>query len=145
MDEKLPVTQFIGADLALDFLNTSYGKDADHVEVFGSDQAVLDWLGEAGVAGAFAEPKRPGQAGTLLQAALDRRRAVRGLVEKRKAGRVGDVTLLNEVLALAPMHGQLDWKKGQLPALRQVREADSPLAVLTPVAEAAAKLLTEGD
>ena len=142
---KPPVPQFVADDVALDFLNTSYGKGADHVECFDSDQGVLDWLTQAGLSNTFVEPPRPGKPGTLLQAALDLRSVVRDLIEKRKAGRAADVTLLNQVLALAPVHGQLSWKKGQLPALRQVRDAESALAVLTPVAEAVAKLLTEGD
>jgi predicted RNA-binding Zn ribbon-like protein len=144
-EKKVPAWQFVADDVALDFLNTAYGKGAGHVDCFDSDQAVLDWLARAGVSTEFAEAPRPAKAGTLLQAALELRDATRDLIEKRKAGRSADVTLINNFLALAPRHAPLGWKKGQPPILSQVREAAGPTAVLTPVAEAVAKLLTEGD
>jgi predicted RNA-binding Zn ribbon-like protein len=134
---------FIGDDLALDFVNTAYGVDEEQRECLGSDAQVLDWLRRARlptrVEGA---PSRPG---ALLKGALALRKTARKLLEERKSGSVGDVTALNRLLALGSSHKELVWTKRQGPSIEQRRRLGSVEALLVPIAESLALLLTEGD
>jgi len=134
---------FVGDDLALDFINTAYGVDEEQQECLGSDAQVLDWLQRAGLS-ASAEGVQ-GRPGVLLKAALALRGTARELVEKRKAGGVGDVTALNRVLALGNSYGELVWSKRQGPGFEQRRRVGSVESLLVPVAEALASLLAQGD
>jgi predicted RNA-binding Zn ribbon-like protein len=135
---------FVADDVALDFLNTEYGVPPERHECLSSEQQVLDWLARAdlmpGVEGAPAMKR-----GALLAAALDLRQSARKLVERRKAGSVGDPSELNRLLALGRVHQELVWKKGQAPKVIQHRTQAVAEALLVPVAEAIAKLLVEGD
>ena len=134
---------FVGDDLALDFINTAYGVDEEHQECLGSDAQVLDWLQRAGLpASTEGMQNRPG---ALLKAALALRGTARDLVEKRKAGSVGDATTLNRVLSLGSSYRELVWSKRQEPSFEQRRRAGSVEALLVPVAEALASLLAQGD
>jgi predicted RNA-binding Zn ribbon-like protein len=135
---------FVGDDLALDFVNTEYGLPTDRHEVFGSDQQVLEWLARANVATDIENPASL-KRGALLAAALELRDAARKLIERRKAGSTGDPAVINRLLALGHVRQELVWKKGQPPRLVQHRHAAGPEAVLVPVAEAVAKLLTGAD
>ena len=135
---------FVADDVALDFLNTEYGLPSDRHECLGSDQQVLDWLARAGLMAAAAVAPSM-KRGALLAAALDLRQSARKLVERRKAGAVGDPAGLNRVLALGRVHQELVWKKGQAPKVIQHRTQAAVEAVLVPVAEAIAKLLADGD
>jgi predicted RNA-binding Zn ribbon-like protein len=134
---------FIADHVALDFINTRYGK-AEPVDCLQSDQDVLDWLAQTGLSRGFQEAQL-GKSGTLLHAARDLRDSARDLVERRKNGGTGDVTLLNRILAAAPSHEQVTWKRSQAPVLQRLRKPSSPAAALAPVAEAIASLLVDGD
>jgi predicted RNA-binding Zn ribbon-like protein len=135
---------FVADDVALDFLNTEYGVAPDQHEIFSSDQQVLNWLASAGLMeGVTLAPAT--RRGALLTAALELRQSARKLVERRKAGSVGDPSGLNRILALGSVHRELLWKKGQPPKIQQHRTLTGTEAVLVPVAEALAKLLAEGD
>ena len=134
---------FVGDDLALDFINTAYGVDEEHQECLASDAQVLNWLQRAGLP-VSAEGVQ-GRPGALLKAALALRGTARELVERRKAGGVGDTTALNRVLALGNAYGELLWSKRQGPAFEQRRRVGSVEALLVPVAEALASLLAQGD
>ena len=136
---------FVADDVALDFANTRYGTGADEVECLRTDQNVLDWLKCAGVLSEFARSPMVGRPGTLVRAALDLRFAAVDCIERRKAGGTADVTLINQLLSAAPVHQRIAWKRGQRPALQSVRTATGPAALLAPLAERIAKLLTEGD
>jgi predicted RNA-binding Zn ribbon-like protein len=136
---------FLADDIALDFINTHYGKGSGEVECLQSDQNVLDWLARAGLANELQEVPHIGKGGTLVQAAHQLRDAARDAVERRKAGSSADVELLNRVLASAPSYEQIKWKRGQAPVLQRFRKATSSAAVLAPVASAIAKLLVEDD
>jgi predicted RNA-binding Zn ribbon-like protein len=130
--------------VALDFLNTEYGLPSERHECLASDQQVLDWLASAGMmegVGIPATMKR----GALLASAQALRESARKLVERRKAGSVGDPSELNRILALGNVHQELVWKKGQPPKLIQHRNLAGTEAVLVPVAEAIAELLAAGD
>jgi predicted RNA-binding Zn ribbon-like protein len=137
---EAPGPLFLADDLALDFINSAFGVGAAHHECLDSDAGVLDWLRRSGLPAASAEAAPPGR---LLQAALALRQTIRALVEQRKAGAVGELTALNRVLAagsareLVLEHGHLHYRRRAVAA----RAED----LLVPVAEAAARLLAEGD
>lgn len=136
---------FVGDDLALDFVNSALGIDAERRECLNSGAQVLDWLKHAGL------PADPGATLTaaggeaLLRAALALRETARGLLEKRKAGARGDPAALNRVLALGNAYRELVWMKGQPPRCELRRRGVSVEALLVPVAEAIARLLAKGD
>jgi len=136
---------FVGDDPALDFVNTAYGVEEGRRECLGSDAQVLEWLRRAGLP---ASAKSEAAPGVLLEAALALRKAARGLLERRKAGELGDagdVASLNRTLALGAAHQELVWNKQQGPQCEKRRRAGSAEALLVPVAEAVATLLAEGD
>jgi predicted RNA-binding Zn ribbon-like protein len=136
---------FVADDLALDFVNSVFGIDAERRECLNSGAQVLDWLRHAGL------PADPGATLTaaggeaLLRAALALRETARALLEKRKAGAGGDPAALNRVLALGNACWELVWKKGQPPRCELRRRGGRVEALLVPVAEAVARLLAEGD
>jgi predicted RNA-binding Zn ribbon-like protein len=136
---------FIADEVALDFINTAYGVEPNHVDVLGSDRQVLEWLQRAGLKPEFDSPPPATRQGSLLQSALALRECARDLVERRKAGAGADVSVLNRLLALGETHQQLVWKKGHVPTISVHRNGSRPDAVLVPLAEAIARLLAEGD
>jgi predicted RNA-binding Zn ribbon-like protein len=134
---------FIGDALALDFVNTAYGVDEEQRECLGSDAQVFDWLRRSGLP--TSVEGAPGRPGALLKAALALRKTARELLEKRKTGSVGDVTALNRLLALGSSHTEVVWSKRQGPRVEQRRRVGGVEALMVPVAESLALLLTEGD
>ncbi len=134
---------FIAGDLALDFVNSAFGVAAERRECLNSDAQVLDWLKCAGLP---AVRLTKGGNGALLSAALALRETARRLLQKRKAGSAGDPAGLNRVLALGSAYQQLTWKKkGQPPKCEPYHRRNTAEALLVPVAEAIARLLSEGD
>lgn len=136
---------FVADELALDFINTHYGTGAEESECFQTDQNVLDWLKRMGVLSEFAAAPPVAKSGALVRSARDLRASALDCIERRKAGGVADVTVLNELLGAAPVHQQITWKRGQTPKLQRVRTAAGVAGVLAPVAEGIVKLLAEGD
>jgi predicted RNA-binding Zn ribbon-like protein len=134
---------FVAGHPALDFLNTRERVNADLVDLFESDEDVLIWLKQAGFSApainAGAEPL------ALLRSARRLRDSIRSLVEKRKAGRQGDPSVLNSFLAASQSYPQLVWNKSSTLAIDTVRRQDTAESILAPVAEAAADLLTTAD
>ncbi len=130
---------FLAGHSALDFLNTRMRVNEDLVDILQSDEDVLVWLKQAG----FSAPTIG--AGTLLACARRLREGIRSLVEKRKAGRQGDPSILNSFLAASQSYPQLVWNKSSTPVIDTVRRQDTAESILAPVAEAAADLLTMAD
>jgi len=91
---------FIADEVALDFINTAYGVEPNHVDVLGSDRQVLEWLQRANLKPEFDCPPPAARQGSLLQSTLALRECARDLVERRKAGAGADVSVLNRLLAL---------------------------------------------
>ena len=81
----------------------------------------------------------------LLHCARRLRESIRSLVEKRKAGRRGDPSILNSFLAASQSYPQLVWNKSSTPTIDTVRRQDTAESILAPVAEAAADLLITAD
>jgi predicted RNA-binding Zn ribbon-like protein len=136
---------FIADEVALDFVNTAYGVDPDRRECLASDEHVLDWLRRAGLTEGMDSAPPAARRGALLRAALELRESAAALLEHRKAGSLGDASVLNRILAMGTVHEELVWKKGQAPRLARHLRVTSAEAVLVSVAEAIAKLLAEAD
>ncbi|HEX7951674.1 MAG TPA: CGNR zinc finger domain-containing protein [Burkholderiales bacterium] len=135
---------YIADDLALDFINSEFGPESGRVECLGDDAQVIAWLRNAGVDVGNLQPPQ-GQRGTLLAAALALRKTARDLVMSRKAGRAGDPTALNLLLARGATWQELVWKKAKAPERVLHRRVASEEDLLLPVAEAVANLVVEGD
>jgi predicted RNA-binding Zn ribbon-like protein len=113
------------------------------VDVLQRDQDVSHWLKQAGL----AVPKLGPHAArlSLLDSARTLRESIRSLVEKRKAGRRANPSVLNRFLCAAQSHFRLVWSKPHSLNIEKIRRNDTPEAILAPIAEAAADLLATGD
>jgi len=113
------------------------------VDFLQADEDVLGWLEQAGLPvvkiGARTKPL------SLLRPARLLRENIRSLVEKRKAGVLGDPSLLNSFLRHAKSRPLLVWKKPRSLTIERIRQHETPEALLAPVAEAAAVLLATAD
>jgi predicted RNA-binding Zn ribbon-like protein len=134
---------FLAGHPALDFLNTRMRVNGELVDFFQCNDDVLRWLEQAGFPVISAGPNTASM--RLLNPARKLRENIRMLVEKRKAGQRGDPSLLNEFLTEARSHPQLVWKKPGSLKIARVRKQNTPKAILAPIAEAAAELLTTAD
>jgi predicted RNA-binding Zn ribbon-like protein len=134
---------FLAGDFALDFMNTRVRTGGVILDVLQSDEDVLGWLKNAGI----PSPGISSAGGSLrfLRAARVLRENIRSLVEKRKSGRRGDPSVLNNFLKHAQSYPRLVWKKPHAVTIEQIRQEGSPEAVLAPIAEAAAILLATAD
>jgi len=110
------------------------------VDFFQSDVDVIRWL----VATGFAGPQEKPVSG-LLGAARGLREVLRKLVVRRKAGERGDLAALNMYLAEAQSSPHLAWDKSKALVMTRVREDQTAMQRMAPVAEAAAELLVSGD
>lgn len=127
----------------LDMLNTRANVDGVPFEFWQVDADVERWLVRLGWAEEGAVPAF--EAGALLSAARGLREVIRTLLEQRKAGEQGDPAALNGFLRKALSHPLLAWPApGELRLERQ-RKQQTPEQFLSPIAEAAATLLVEGD
>jgi len=138
-----PGPLFLAGNLGLDILNTRMRVNGVIVDVLQSDQDVLHWLRQAGLAVAKLGPHATRM--PLLDSARTLRENIRSLVESRKAGRRGDPSVLNRFLSAAQSHPRLIWNKPRSVNIEKIRRKDSAEAILAPVAEAAADLLATAD
>jgi predicted RNA-binding Zn ribbon-like protein len=134
---------FLAGDPALDFLNTLMRVGGEVQDLLQNDEDVLAWLADAG----FPASNAAGSTAplSLLRAARELREHIRLLVQRRKAGRRGNPSVLNRFLGYARSHPWLVWKKPQSLTIERVRQQDTPETMLAPVAEAAAMLLATAD
>jgi len=127
----------------LDMLNTRANVDGVPFEFWQLDADVERWLVRLGWAEEGAVPAF--ETGALLSAARGLREVIRVLLEQRKAGEQGDPAALNAFLRKAVSHPLLAWPApGELRLERQ-RKQQTPEQFLSPIAEAAATLLVDGD
>jgi predicted RNA-binding Zn ribbon-like protein len=135
---------FLAGHPALDFLNTRMRVDGELVDLLQCNEDVLRWLEEAGLL--VTETRAAGPAPSrLLDSARKLRENIRILVEKRKTGQRGDPSVLNDFLVEAESYPQLVWSKPRSLKIDRVRRQDTPKAILAPIAESAADLLTTAD
>lgn len=135
--------QFLAGDLALDFLNTRVRVKGEVLDLLQTDGDVLNWLERAGLPAPTVG--RNAASARLLRDARMLRENVRSLMEKRKAGRRGNPSVLNKFLKHAQSHPRLVWNKPHSLTIERIQQQDSPEAILAPVAEAAATLLAKAD
>jgi predicted RNA-binding Zn ribbon-like protein len=134
---------FLGGHPALDFLNTRMRVNGELVDFLQRDEDVLRWLQQAGFPSPARGPK--GAPLSLVGPARALRETIRSLIEKRKAGKRGDPSILNRFLAAAQGHAQLVWSQPRSLKIERIRREATPEAMVAPVAEAAADLLATGD
>ena len=135
--------QFLAGDIALDFLNTRMRVGREVRDLLQTDADVLAWLEMAGFPVSKAAADRAPQ--SLLHNARTLREDIRLLIEKRKAGRRGNPSVLNKFLMYAESHPQLLWTKPERPTIERVRKQGRTESILAPIAEAAAALLAAAD
>jgi len=133
----------LAGNLALDFLNTRMRANREVVDLLKRDRDVLRWLNEAGLAAPKTGPHTARS--SLLRSARTLRENIRSLVEKRKAGKRGDPSILNRFLSGAQTHPRLVWNEPHSLHIQKVRRTHTAEAILAPVAEAAADLLATAD
>ena len=134
---------FLAGDLALDFINTRIRVGGEVVDCLQTDEDVLGWLEKAGLSASKIDPNTSPL--LFLRAARVLRENIRSLVEKRKTGHRGDPSVLNNFLKQVQSHPRLVWNKPHSLTIERIRQEDGPEAILAPVAEAAAVLLTTAD
>jgi predicted RNA-binding Zn ribbon-like protein len=135
----MSASELHGDHPALDLLNTVMTVDGAKVERWTSGGDVLDWLRTLDEEAAPL-PARP-PAG-LLEAARALREQLRALIAARKDGNPVDAAALNALLARAPRRLVVRLEDGAL-RLANAYEGNPTDALLAPVVEAAARLLTE--
>ena len=138
-----PRALFLAGHPALDFLNTRMRVNGELVDLLQRDEDVLRWLERAGFPA--RRIRRDTAPMSLVDAARTLRESIRSLVEKRRAGRRGDPSVLNRFLAQAESHPRLVWNQPRSPTIHRVRRQETPAGILVPVAEAAADLLATAD
>jgi predicted RNA-binding Zn ribbon-like protein len=138
--------QFLAGELALDFLNTRLRAGREILDLLQTDEDVLAWLKRAGLpASPASKVGRNTASQSLLRDARVLRENIRSLVEKRKAGRRGDPSVLNGFLKRAQSHPRLVWNKPHSLTIERIQPPDRREAILAPIAEAAAVLLSTAD
>lgn len=131
---------FIAGNLALDFINTLFGTEADQHECLGDDVRVVEWLRQAGVL--MEEVQRP-PAG-LAQLARSLREEIRRLIISAKEGKAENPDLVNAVLEHGRPVERMEWQSAKAAFSRIEKRRDlSAESLLQPVALALVKLLTE--
>lgn len=130
-------------DPVLDMLNTRANVDGQAFEFWQSDDDVERWLVRLGWVAQGETPVF--EDGGLLATAKVLREVIRKVLEQRKAGEQGDPAALNSFLRKAVSHPQLMWPTpGEVRVVRE-RKRQTPEQFLSPIAEAAAVLLVDGD
>jgi predicted RNA-binding Zn ribbon-like protein len=139
----------VGEHAALDFLNTVVMRNGEACDLLQSDADVHAWLATFELASVESENFERGGAGELLQHARNLREAARKMIGARKAGATFNARVLNVFLRCGASFWELRWM-GDTPDARVPhriarRVADSPAALMRPVAEAIAELLETAD
>ncbi len=133
---------FVANNLALDFINTSYGTDHRHCDCLVDDDSVLAWLA---LAQSVSEPVEVTPAG-LYELARDFRSSARAAVVAAAAGEPADIGLINEVLEAGRYSKALVWDADrQVFVMKEYRRNDDAASLLQPVAQALADLLVHED
>lgn len=138
----MPEPPQVGDHLALDLLNTQARSQGQAVDYWATDKDVLRWLVRQGVAAATAGDETPPH---LLARARELRDAVREAISARKAGKPVDVDVLNRYLQAYHTSPYLQRDDAGGWVLIRTGSTAGAASLLGPVAEAAARLLVEGD
>lgn len=127
----------------MDFLNTRMRAGDGLADLLQNDRDVFLWLKQAG----FPVQVTRGSLTTssLLSSTRKLRESIRLLIERRKAGRRGELFILNRFLGATRSYSQFAWGKSKSPVIKRVILAETRDSILTPLAEAAADLLVSAN
>jgi len=134
---------FVGDNLAINFINTRRIIDGQLTDTLQSDSDVKAWLKRLEVP--IAKGTLPFSDGVLLQRARELREIAFAAVKDRKSGKKPSLVALNRFLADAPSHAALTTDNARKTRVTRVHGKETVEAFLAPVAEAIADLLANGD
>jgi len=134
---------FVGDNLAINFINTRRIIDGQLTDTLQSDSDVKAWLKRLEVP--IAKGTLPFSDGVLLQRARELREIALAAVKNRKSGKKPSLVALNRFLADATSHAALTTDDAKNIRVTRVYGKETVEAFLAPVAEAVADLLADGD
>jgi predicted RNA-binding Zn ribbon-like protein len=134
---------FVGDNLAINFINTRRMVEGQLTDTLQSDSDVKVWLKRLQVP--IAKGTLPFKDGVLLQKARALREIALSVVKDRKSGKRPSLAALNRFLEDAPSHATLIADDAMRIRVTRVYGKETVEAFLTPVAEAVAELLADGD
>ena len=134
---------FVGDNLAINFINTRRMVEGQLTDTLESGSDVKAWLKRLEVP--VAKGALPFSDGVLLQRARELREIALAAVEDRKSGKKTSLVALNRFLADAPSHAALTADDASNIRVTRVYGKERVEAFLSPVAEAVADLLANGD
>jgi predicted RNA-binding Zn ribbon-like protein len=134
---------FVGDDLAINFINTRRMVEGQLTDTLQSDSDVKVWLRRLEVP--VAKGSLPFGDGVLLRGARGLREIALAAVQERKSGRKPSLVPLNRFLADAPSHAALTTDDARNIHVTHVYGKETVEAFLAPLAEAVAALLANGD
>lgn len=134
----------IADHLALDFLNTVFGK-ANPIELLNSDLQVGQWMIKAGIAVEGMFHPLLATKGELLRDALELRATAYELIIAAKSGKQIEMEKLNRFLARGSSYCQVERDEKQRWILKTRQRISSAQDLLIPIAEAIADLLVNAD
>ena len=134
---------FVGDDLAINFINTRRMVGGQLTDTLQSDSDVKAWLTRLEVP--VAKGALPFSGGVLLQRARELREIALAAVQDRKSEKRRSLVALNRFLANAPSHAALTTDDARNIRVTRVYGKETVEAFLAPIAEAVADLLANGD
>jgi predicted RNA-binding Zn ribbon-like protein len=134
---------FIGDNLAINFINTRRMVEGKLADTLQSDNDVKAWLRRLEVP--VAKGSLSFGDGVLLQAARELRELALAAVQDRKSGRKVSLVALNRFLAEAHSHAALTTDEERNIRVTRVYGKETINAFLAPIVEAVADLLANGD
>ena len=134
---------FVGEDLAINFINTRRIVEGQLTDTLQSDGDVKAWLRRLEVP--VAKGSLLFSDGALLKGARELREIALATVQDRKSGKKPSFIALNRFLRDAPSHAVLTTDDARNIHVTCVYGKDTVEAFLAPVAEAVADLLADGD
>jgi predicted RNA-binding Zn ribbon-like protein len=134
---------FVGDNLAINFINTRRMIDGQLTDILQSDSDVKAWLRRLEIP--VAKETLSFSDGVLLHKARELREIALAAVKDQKSGKKPSLVALNRFLEAAPSHVALMTDDARNIRVMRVYGKETVEAFLAPVAEAVADLLANGD
>jgi predicted RNA-binding Zn ribbon-like protein len=134
---------FVGDNLAINFINTRRMFEGQLIDTLQSDSDVKAWLKRLGVP--VAKGALSYGDGVLLESARELREIALTAVKDRKSGKRPPLLALNRFLEDAPSRSALTIDVARNIHVTRVYGKETVEAFLAPVAEAIADLIADGD
>ena len=134
---------FVGDNLAINFINTRRMIEGELTDTLQNGSDVKAWLKRLEVP--VAKGTLSFSDGVLLQGARELREIALAAVKDRKSGKRPSLIALNRFLRKAPSHATLTTDDARNIRVTRVYGKEAVEEFLTPVAEAVADLLAEGN